>query len=74
MKKISSRYGGGGEDHSHCLSDDAGDHTREFPASPAADQEREGQCDLHEGGQAVRDRDPGGDQQPHQGQVSHHYL
>ena len=56
------------------LSDDTGDHTREFPAPPAADQEREGQCDLHEGGQAVRDRDPGGDQQPHQGQVICHYI
>ena len=60
----------------HCteLSDAAGDHTRELPASPAADQEREVQRDLHEGGQAVRDRDPGGDQQPNQGQVIHPSL
>ena len=77
MKKISSRYRRRRRSqtaHGTELSDAAGDHTRELPASPAADQEREVQRDLHEGGQTVRDRDPGGDQQPNQGQVIHPSL
>ena len=45
--------------------DDVGDHPRELPAPPTADQEREVQRYLYEGSQAVRDGDTRGGQQPH---------